>query len=306
LQTAQDSRCGGKRIEGILPETGADHPLFTVVTAVFNGAETLETTIQSVLCQTYKNVEYIIIDGGSTDGTLDIIRKYEHAVDYWLSEPDKGVYDAFNKSCPFIRGEWTIFLGAGDVLFDPEVLATVALVAQEASHDTELIYGRVCITDDADAAVKVLNRPWAQMRGRWRGGRPMLPHHQGVFQRKSILGVSRPFDTKYRIAADSTLIYRSIGRVAPFFCDTIITRAPIGGVSTEPKYFIPTAHEILKINREFGHRNYAHQLWFYLKTLAKSLICNIGGDASAKKLIDEYRVLTGRKRKWTIGGSDRS
>src|ERR1035441_4022044 len=105
VQTGRVAKCGGKRMSGILPESGADHPLFTVVTAVFNGAETLETTIQSVLCQTYKNVEYIIIDGGSTDGTLDIIRKYEHGIDFWLSEPDKGVYDAFNKA--------TVPIGAG-------------------------------------------------------------------------------------------------------------------------------------------------------------------------------------------------
>lgn len=299
VQTGRVAKCGGKRMSGILPESGADHPLFTVVTAVFNGAETLETTIQSVLCQTYKNVEYIIIDGGSTDRTLDIVRKYEHVIDYWLSEPDKGVYDAFNKSCPFIMGEWTIFLGAGDVLFDPEVLARVAQVVPETSHETELIYGRVSITNGSDTAVKVLNRPWAQMRGRWRGGRPMLPHSQGVFHRRSLLEQKHPFDTKYKIAADSKVIYASIARTMPVFCDAIVTRAPLGGLSTEPKHFLSTAHEIAKINRELGYRNYAHQIWFFLKILVKSLIYHIGGEAHAKAWIDRYRLLTGRKPKWT-------
>jgi hypothetical protein len=156
----------------------------------------------------------------------------------------------------------------------------------------------VCITNGAETAVKILNRPWAQMQGQWRGGRPMLPHHQGVFHRRTLLGDKRPFDTRYRIAADSTLIYRSLARATPVFCDTIITRAPIGGVSTEPEHFISTAHEILKINRELGHKRYALQLWFYMKILVKSLIYRIGGDASTKNLIDEYRVLTGRKPHW--------
>ena len=269
-----------------------------MVTAVFNCADTLEATIQSVLCQTYSHVEYIIIDGGSTDGTLDIIRKYDDAIDYWLSEPDKGIYDAFNKACPLVTGEWTIFLGAGDLFYDSGILAKVALAAQNAAGETELLYGRVCVTDTHSSAIKLVNRPWTEMSGRWRGGRPMMPHHQGIFHGKNLLHVKLPFDTKYRIAADSTVVYASLQRAKPFFIDAVVARASIGGVSTDPKSFLAIAHEILRINRRFGHRNYVHQSWFYIKTLAKALIYRIGGEAPAKKVIDEYRVLTGRKRKW--------
>jgi len=72
-------------------------PLISIVTVVYNGEEFLEETIKSVVSQTYKNIEYIIIDGGSTDGTVDIIKKYEDKIDYWVSEPDSGIYDAMNK-----------------------------------------------------------------------------------------------------------------------------------------------------------------------------------------------------------------
>ncbi|MDH5645697.1 MAG: glycosyltransferase, partial [Candidatus Heimdallarchaeota archaeon] len=89
-------------------------PLVTIITAVLNGVDTLERTILSVISQSYTNIEYIIIDGGSTDGTIDIIRKYEHAIDCWVSESDTGIYDAWNKGVRLSNGEWIAFLGADD------------------------------------------------------------------------------------------------------------------------------------------------------------------------------------------------
>jgi cellulose synthase/poly-beta-1,6-N-acetylglucosamine synthase-like glycosyltransferase len=92
------------------------HPLITIITVVFNGAKTLEQTIISVITRSYDNIEFIIIDGGSTDGTLDIIKKYDHAVDYWVSEPDKGTYDAMNKALDIALGDRIYFLGCDDLL----------------------------------------------------------------------------------------------------------------------------------------------------------------------------------------------
>ena len=105
---------GGLRTQGYFKTSLESKPLITVVTVVFNGEQFLEETIQSVINQTYDNVEYIIIDGGSSDGTLDIIRKYEHAIDYWVSEKDKGIYGAMNKGCMLALGDGINFLNAGD------------------------------------------------------------------------------------------------------------------------------------------------------------------------------------------------
>jgi glycosyltransferase involved in cell wall biosynthesis len=105
---------GGLRTQGYFKISHSDKPLITVVTVVFNGEQFLEETIQSVINQTYDNVEYIIIDGGSTDGTLDILRKYEHAIDYWVSENDRGISDAFNKAVVCAYGEYINFQGDGD------------------------------------------------------------------------------------------------------------------------------------------------------------------------------------------------
>ncbi len=91
-------------------------PIVTVITVVYNGVANVEETIKSVLNQSYPNVEYIIVDGGSTDGTLEVIKKFDHAVDYWISEPDGGIYDAMNKGVELSTGRWLNILNVGDVL----------------------------------------------------------------------------------------------------------------------------------------------------------------------------------------------
>ena len=97
-------------------ETPAPNPLISIVTVVYNGASTLEQKILSVLGQTYPHIEYIIIDGGSQDGTVDIIKKYQNRIAYWVSEPDEGIYDAMNKGKRHASGDWIYFLGSDDIL----------------------------------------------------------------------------------------------------------------------------------------------------------------------------------------------
>lgn len=92
--------------------------LISVITVCLNSQEALEKTIQSILRQAYTNKEYIIVDGGSTDGTVDIIRKYEQYITHWISEKDRGIADAFNKGFLLSKGKWIAFLNAGDIYYD--------------------------------------------------------------------------------------------------------------------------------------------------------------------------------------------
>jgi glycosyltransferase involved in cell wall biosynthesis len=277
----------------------SDIPKITVIIAVFNGAESLEATIQSVLTQACDNFELVVVDGGSSDGTIDILKRYDNNIEYWMSKPDSGIYDAFNKAARLAAGEWIVFIGAGDRLYDPGVLAKIAETAANVDQSTEIIYGRVSIVNEENVAVKTINWPWEQMSGKWRGGRPMLPHHQGIFHRRTLLSSEKPFDTKYTIAADSKLIYRSLASVPPAFVDIIVAEATLGGKSTEPAYFLRTANEIIAINYELKHRNYLHQFWFYLKSLAKHILHLLAGKNFSIACIDKYRVITGRSPKWT-------
>ena len=113
---------GGLRSSGITKKSTDEKPLISVVTVVYNGEATLEQTILSVVSQTYENVEYIIVDGGSKDGTIDIIKKYECKIDYWQSEPDRGIYDAMNKGIGLAIGEWIYIIGADDFFVDENVI----------------------------------------------------------------------------------------------------------------------------------------------------------------------------------------
>lgn len=109
----------------IITQTVEEHSLISIITVSYNAVSVIEETILSVINQTYPNVEYIIIDGGSTDGTVDIIKKYSDQVAYWVSEPDKGIYNAMNKGITYAHGEFLNFMNAGDSFYEKDVLSKV-------------------------------------------------------------------------------------------------------------------------------------------------------------------------------------
>ena len=125
----KDDTCqlkGGLRSRGIYKHSLPGKPLITVITVVFNGAQTLRDTLESVMQQSYDNVEYIVIDGGSSDATVDILRQYDHVIDYWLSEKDGGIYDAMNKGIALCSGDYVGMLNSDDIFADGSVLQAIA------------------------------------------------------------------------------------------------------------------------------------------------------------------------------------
>jgi len=160
----------------------------TIVTVVYNSAKLLEKTIQSVIVQTYQDMEYIIIDGGSTDGTLEIINKYRENISCFISEPDKGIYDAMNKGVKYAAGEWIAFLNAGDVYYSPE---TIEEMMDRAVSDCGIIYGDTINSDGKyEKARKLYMMNFA-----------MCFCHQSCLVRKEYLLI-RPFNISYKICAD--------------------------------------------------------------------------------------------------------
>ena len=168
----------------------------SIITAVYNAADTIEQTIRSVVEQDYPNIEYIIIDGGSTDGTLDVIKKYEDRIAYWVSEPDKGIYDAMNKGLSAATGDYIYYLGADDCLYDTAVISKiVSCLKSEAEPD--VLCGAVMMVDPVYRIEKVYHSFFSEEAVLSGYNAP----HQGMFVRRAILN-QHPFDIDYRVAAD--------------------------------------------------------------------------------------------------------
>lgn len=178
-------------------KTGPERPLVSIITIVRNGEKTLEKTIQSVLNQTYDNIEYIVIDGGSLDRTLDIIHRYEDRIAYWASELDNGIYDAMNKGIDLAAGEWINFMNAGDEFYEPDTIRNIFIRNLE---DTDLIYGhtQVIYTNGFTRIQQAeeLKKIWKKM----------IFSHQSAFFKTEVLKKYK-FKNSNKHAADFEVIY---------------------------------------------------------------------------------------------------
>ena len=123
------------------------HPKFSIITVTYNAEKVLEDTIQSIVTQSYKNVEYIIVDGGSTDGTLSIVNKYKEHIHTLVSEPDKGLYDAMNKGLKLATGDYVWFLNAGDTLYTADTVQRIVASLKKKVSLPDVIYGETRIVD---------------------------------------------------------------------------------------------------------------------------------------------------------------
>lgn len=168
----------------------------SIITVVYNAVATIEQTILSVVKQDYSNIEYIIVDGGSTDGTLDIVKKYEKKIALWLSEPDHGIYDAMNKGLTHATGNYIYYLGADDCLLAPTSISQVVSFLQD-NPEVDVLCASVMMVDSVYRIEKVYSSNFSEADVLSGYNTP----HQGMFVRREILQKHR-FDTSYHIAAD--------------------------------------------------------------------------------------------------------
>ncbi len=174
------------------------HPKFSIITVTYNAGSTLEDTIQSVITQSYKNLEYIIIDGDSKDRTPEIIRQYRAHIHTVVSEPDRGLYDAMNKGIKLATGDYICFLNAGDELHEDD---TLLLMVHSITGNTlpDVLYGETAIVDEEGHFLR-MRRLSAPEHLTWKSFRDgMRVCHQAFFARRDLV---EPFDLKYRFSAD--------------------------------------------------------------------------------------------------------
>lgn len=192
------TRKGGLRFQEVHHKKNiSGRPLVSVITVVKNGEKYLEQTIKSVINQTYTNIEYVIIDGGSTDNTLDIIQKYENKIDYWISESDKGIYDGMNKGIDLAKGEWIIFINAGDKFYKSNTIEKIFL---GNNYNANFIYGDCEIV--YNPKFSRVQRA-GEIKNLWKG---MIFSHQSLFVRYDVFEKYK-FNINNKIGADFEFIY---------------------------------------------------------------------------------------------------
>ena len=169
-------------------------PKISIITVVYNNAKTLDRCIQSVINQTYKNIEYIVIDGGSTDGTVDIIKRYESKIDYWVSEPDDGIYAAMNKGIKKASGEYINFMNSDDCFYSNDSLKQLAPFLKLGK---DYVISKAKVIEKKSTWIKCINSKISWV---------LMPFsHQGLFVKKNVLNSIGLFNTQYKLSADYDL-----------------------------------------------------------------------------------------------------
>lgn len=205
---------GGLRAEGLFnKKSKTDKPLVSVITVVLNGEKYLEQTIQSVVNQTYDNIEYIIIDGGSTDGTLDIIRKYEDKITYWISEKDEGISDALNKGIKLSSGEIIGIIHSDDYYASKDVVYDVVNKFNKYEN-VKAIYG---IIDFVDPKTNELELRWGKDCSPNAIRKRMYIPHPTLFCKKEVYENIGYFRKDLKYAMDYEWAIRLVKYTRPYF-----------------------------------------------------------------------------------------
>jgi len=225
-----------KTLLSVINQTYNNIEYIIIITVTFNAEKVLEKTILSVINQTYNNIEHIIIDGGSSDGTVDIIRQYQSCLHYWISEPDKGIYDAMNKGLREATGYYVWFLNAGDTFQHHNIVTELAGIAASAGQP-DVLYGETDLMN-RDGRVFAERRLKTPKYLTWKSFRMgMLVCHQAFIVKRSI---APQYDIQYRFSADFDWCIRCLKKAEEI--------GETGEVGEETRGLIPLSGKIVNTN----------------------------------------------------------
>ena len=269
-------------------------PSISIIIALRDRATTLQQCLDSVKQQSHVKRELIVIDAGSTDGSMEILQSNSDSISYWVSEPDNGIYSAWNKGLVRATGDWVCFLGADDYLWDHDVLARMATVLQNLEPEIQVCYGKAMLLQENGERLYAIGRPWPEVKSLFR--QIMAVPHPGLMHRRTMFEHSGLFDESYRIAGDYELLLRELAQgEAVFVPDLIVCGMRQGGVSSSQTNGLLALKETRRAQLSHG----IHTLgWTYLDALArirlKMLLQKTFSATTVSKLIAAVRQLKKR------------
>jgi glycosyltransferase involved in cell wall biosynthesis len=261
----ENKKEGGKYCNNLIKINYSDSPLISIVTVVYNSEEDIEKTIISVINQSYKNYEYIIIDGCSNDNTISIIKKYDLYIDYWISEKDKGIYDAMNKGVRLSKGDYLIFMNSGDQFYNDTVIHDVFYQITQ----TDIIYGHWKVNYGNNIIKNAIPEDIKNIE------RGMYISHQAIFAQRKLL-IRYPFDLNYKISADYDFLMSCYRNGAHFkLTNVVITIISAGGLSDNNIQSIREHYAICKkYNKKYSLALYYQRKIYivFIKKMIKKIL----------------------------------
>ncbi|WP_121357504.1 glycosyltransferase family 2 protein [Flavisolibacter nicotianae] len=211
-------------------------PLFSIIMAAFNAEKTIERSLGCVRNQQFRNFELIVVDGGSTDGSLEIIARNKDSINYWISEPDKGIYDAWNKGLQRAKGEWILFIGTDDYLRPDALFHYNVFLQKQDMAGVLYISSKVQIVSPEGVKKRVFGWPWQWQEFRYKPvvAHPGSLHHRSLFEKYGV------YNTGYQIAGDYELLLRPKEQLNARFLDAVTVDMTDGGVSNRIKTSVET------------------------------------------------------------------
>jgi glycosyltransferase involved in cell wall biosynthesis len=247
---------------------------FSVITSTFNAGQSLAVTGRSLRAQSYRNFEWIIVDGASTDDTVAVARSLGDLISVLISEPDSGIYSAWNKALPVITGDWVLFLGAGDELYGNATLGEVSTLLSSMAQNVSVAYGSVMEVDQyTGQELRLRDETWQGLDGPWVAGRPTLPSHQGAFHRATLFSDGFRFDDRCKISSDNEILLREFLKGHGAKLQLTVARFRVGGLSYTRTNRLRMIAESVYINLKVGI--FFRRPFYQIAVLGSNLIKHI-------------------------------
>jgi glycosyltransferase involved in cell wall biosynthesis len=276
-------------------------PLITVIVATKNRAVTLQRCIDSFKEQTCQNKELIVIDGGSRDETVNLLTANNQDIDYWESNPDRGIAHAWNKALEQAKGEWILFVGADDYLSHPMVLENFSeKIKHHQTENGRIIYAAIKSFFPSGDYLDTQGDEWRRIRAVFFSERMTIPH-PACFHHYSLFKEFGAFDEGFSIASDYEFLLRVLKKEDPLFLPGfIVTHMAFGGISSKPSSLLVIQKEVDKALKRHGIQSKGYKRIFNILIYnIIDFIESVAGERVAARSLDMVRIMLGKPPVWT-------